>query len=90
MARDNVYICWKVFLEGGDLRSLAGSLTSNDSTLLRSYWTSVFEWNYMSIVHTWTILGDNLVDRGSFHVVDYVVAGSRNEMTIGKYIDFLL
>ena len=39
---------------------------------------------------TWTILSNNLINGSCFNVVDNVVAGSRDEMTIGKYVYSIL
>lgn len=40
--------------------------------------------------HTRTILGSNLVNRSSLHVVDDIITGSRDEMSIWEYLDSFL
>lgn len=88
MAADDINIFGKMLLESGDLRSLARSLSTNDGTLFRSFEPLVTHmlWR-VSQRRTWPIPRDDLVDRRSFNVVDYVVGGSGDEMAIGKNLE---
>lgn len=43
-----------------------------------------------ALVHTWTIHGNDLVDRSSFNIVDNVITHAGNEMAVEKDINVFL
>ena len=75
MTGNNVDIFWQMLLESSDLRSFAGGLTSNDSTLLRSCRALLALKGQSSFSHlTWTELSDDFINGSSFDIVNDVVA----------------
>ncbi len=47
---------------------------------------SVSTWLASGSIHTWSILRSNEVNRSGFHIVDDVIAGSGDEMSIWEYL----
>jgi hypothetical protein len=91
MARYDFYVVWEMLLKRCNLWSFARSLATNDGTLLGSYRTFVSR-SLLSAAafHTWSILRSNFVNRSSFHIVDDIVTGSGDEMSIWEYLDSFL
>jgi hypothetical protein len=89
MTADNVNVLRQRFLESSNFGGFARSLAANNCTLFRGFRVSVTR-SYNGGVtqsHTWSIPRNNLADRRSFDVVDYVVGGSGDEMTVGKNLE---
>ncbi len=74
MARDDIHICWEMLFEGSNLRSLARCLATDYCVHLRRR----------------TVRRNSVVDALGFDAVDDVIAGSRDEVAVGKNVDFVL
>lgn len=84
MARDDLDIFGKVFLESCHLGCFAGRLTTNNRSNFGSC-IAMLDVQYVhddGIGHTFTIFTNNLANELGFHTVDDEIACPRDKMTV--------